>query len=61
MTTHKNSLNVDCKERVAFDLMSLVADIAKGENGIKDRAYWFELYSQCHHIVVEGRDSKEIL
>lgn len=61
MAANKSPLNGDCKERVAFDLMSLVADIAKGEESNKDRAYWFELYTQCHQLVVEGKSAKEIL
>ena len=61
MISPKTNISGDCRERVAFDLMSLVADIAKGEDSTKDRAYWFELYTQCHQLIVEGKDSKEIL
>ncbi|PCI51855.1 MAG: hypothetical protein COB51_01195 [Moraxellaceae bacterium] len=61
MASPKINIGGDGKERVAFDLMSLIADIAKGEESTKDRAYWFELYAQCHQLIVEGKDSKEIL
>ena len=61
MSSSKINPTGDCKERVAFDLMALIADVAKKEDDTKDRAYWFNLYSQCHELVIEGKKANEIL
>ena len=48
----------DCKERVAFDMMKLLAELDTGSitERIKNpKKYIFDLYSECWAVVSGGR------
>jgi hypothetical protein len=46
----------DCKERVAFDLMHQVSYAEKGE---KDRGYYLTLYYECLQVVLDRAPTKK--
>jgi hypothetical protein len=41
------SIQSDCKQRVAFDLMDRISRFEDSPEK-KSRAYWIKLYTQCH-------------
>lgn len=41
----------DCKQRVAFDLMSRIDSHISLDRAQKDRKYWLTLYRQCYKAV----------
>jgi hypothetical protein len=53
------SIQSDCKQRVAFDLMDRIAR-AEDSAERKSRAYWLKLYTQCHDAT-SGRNIESIL
>ena len=44
------SIQSDCKERVAFDLMHQVASFEEKDRNAP-RRYWLDLYYQCLQVV----------
>lgn len=59
MADENRNIEMDSKERVAFDLMHKIA-ISDNETDSKDREYWFKLYSNCYHAVIHGWSFKDI-
>ena len=45
-----DKLHIDCKERVAFDLMTEIR-IAEKKTASSDRNYLLTLYQECLHAV----------
>ena len=45
------SVESDCKQRVAYDLLNKIAYHTGDDAQKKDKKYWLTLYCQCHKAV----------
>jgi hypothetical protein len=46
----EKALEIDCKERVALDLMLHIANETSTKEQSKSKDYWFSLYAQCYQL-----------
>ena len=59
MAEQDRKVEMDSKERVAFDLMLKIA-YCDDEPSNRDREYWFNLYYNCQNAVISGWSYKDI-
>lgn len=58
MSDTKSQITGDCKERVAFDQMTLIESVEEKEESRKDpRKYYLQLYRECLQAISGGRGS----